>query len=564
MVLVVLFCSLGYANWWDESIEQYQSYLHDYHHGIGSLREEIDLMSVFRLYRLHMIGGVKNDDRFYDVPILMERVFQEYKSDDFLSDLALSAFLSYVVSDLFDRPYIVEEIKRFRSFNNTHNAYVSSIREEAVSYFQIWIAHSLGIVPEPPDELFSVAFRDPLLRSRIRISYDPDPLLYETISGFFDAPIVQQRLDEAVRRTIADSGARLTDDQMRTLIRRNALFTAAPLVDLAASGLSDIAREFVGVTPDSENFWLWRWCVYGIVFFLAILFKKRLMVLIGIIGTEMILLAISQNIFYSPVDSLIWGLLAIALFLFALVLHLSKLLRKKTRTLFQWIALLGIFGILFMGFCPIISNPEGLRMNEVEGFHESRYYPILAEELYIWSRSHIAKVFLDFDNRSISAQEAGTQLSNRIRNVVPYASEPLRNDINNYLTSRFENPSYHPFREQALAAWEEAYALPVRAPNLYIWQITSLGSFWVFAAFLVSLYMILPGFRWKSRIMSILLCLSLILPFFINRHNLQIETGYPIISIERYTWNLWVLIIGAGMILLSFFLSSKHQRRDNG
>ncbi len=564
MIVVVLFCSLGYANWWDESIEQYQSYLHDYHYGTSALQEEIELMSIFRFYRLHMIGGVKNDDRFYDVPILMERVFQEYKTDDFLGDLALSAFLSYVVSDLFDRPYIVEEIKRFRSFNNTHNAYVNSIREEAVSYFQIWIAHSLGIVPEPPDELFSVAFRDPPLRSRISISYNPDPLLYETISAFFDEPIVQQRLDEAIRRTITDSGARLTDDQMRTLIRRNALFTAAPLVDLAASGLSDIAREFVGVTPESDNFWLWRWLIYGISFFMAFLLKKRLMVLIGIIATELILLAITQNIFYSPIDSLIWGLMAIALFLFALGIHLSKFIRKKTRTSFQLIAMLGFFGILFMSFCPVISNPEGLRMNEVEGFHESRYYPILADELYIWTRSHIAKVFLDYDNRTISAQEAGTQLSSRIRNVVPYASETLRKDLGLYLTGRLENPVYHPFREQAMTAWEEAQAFPVQAPNLYIWQITSLGSFWVFATFLVSLFMILPFFRWKSQIMSILFTLSLILPFLINRHNLQVETGYPIIPIERYSWNLWVFIIGAGMILLSFFLSSKHQRRDNG
>lgn len=561
--MAVLLCTLLHANWWDEAIEQYQSYLQDYYYGTSSLQEEIELMSVYRLYRLQMIGGVKNDDRFFDVPILMERVFQEYQSGDFLGDLALSAFLAYVVSDLFDRPFIVEEVKRFRSFNDTHNTYVSSIREEAVSYFQVWIAHSLGLAPDPPDEYFTVVYRDTPLRSRTRFIYNPDPDLYDTISYFFDEPIIQERLTEAVRRAINDSAVRLTDDQLRTLIRRNALFTAAPLVDLAASGLSDIAFEFVKITPERTNFWMWRWLVYGFAFLVGIMIKKRLLLLLGIIATEMVLLAVSQTIFYSPVDAIIWGLLAVSLFLFAIVLHVNKLLKKKTRTPLQWISLIAIFGVLWMTFVPIVSNPEGLRMNEVEGFHESRYYPILKEELATWSRSYIGKVFLDFDNRTINAQQAQDQLSSRFRSVLPYASEPLRADLSAYIDTRFENPAYAAFRDQPMAVWDELRDTPVRAPNLYSWQLTSLGSFWIFTAFLVAFFLIMPQSRWMGRVIMVLFCLSLILPFIVNRHYLQVETGFPLVTIERYSWNFWMITLGIGMILLSMFLSSKLQRRDN-
>ena len=163
--LLIFFLSFFVVIWgisFDESLERFEEWIAQPQDQSNQIFEAINDISVYRKYRLAMIGPIRDDERFYDVNKLLELVFDNIKTGDINEDLSLAAYLAYLSASLFNGDLTVGGLNSFAPYYTTYNQANTQLRDTAVQYFSHWIGYGVGIVSLP---LMSV-FRSILPRKR--------------------------------------------------------------------------------------------------------------------------------------------------------------------------------------------------------------------------------------------------------------------------------------------------------------------------------------------------------------------------------------------------------------
>ena len=120
--LLIFFLSFFVVIWgisFDESLERFEEWIAQPQDQSNQIFEAINDISVYRKYRLAMIGPIRDDERFYDVNKLLELVFDNIKTGDINEDLSLAAYLAYLSASLFNGDLTVGGLNSFAPYYTT-------------------------------------------------------------------------------------------------------------------------------------------------------------------------------------------------------------------------------------------------------------------------------------------------------------------------------------------------------------------------------------------------------------------------------------------------------------
>ncbi|HPE69334.1 MAG TPA: hypothetical protein P5560_02860 [Thermotogota bacterium] len=561
-LFLLILSGFSLANPFEESTEVFIQLVDEYRKGEGPVIHELELMSLYRKYRLAFMGGVQNEEKFFDVDKLLEAVFEKYQKGDFTYDLAFAAFLGYVSSGLFNVSFDVMRLNQFPPFYKTFHSFGETIRNEAIGFFSLWIGYGIGLVEEKPEGDFPIEAPVQRLRIRYRLSFTPDPdvfpLLLDSIT-----PEVRERLLEAVKRVQREISSSTTPETLQTLIRRNALYAAFPITESMTNEQENTAKLFSRAAESLGSlFWI-RFPLFLVLLAFTWFFKRPwFSKLLGLVFLfEVVALLFSRGLFLSPVDSTLYGLLSWSLFGFAILLFLGRLFNPKIRSRIEVAHLFLLLFVLSLFLLPVFHSPKALLMDENPDFYGSPFYSFLQEELFGWEKAYLVDP-LNHLNRQGKLQESSVvALEKRFQKVLGFSGQTLRQDIQAFLPAMLARPVVSansalniPARLENVV--QQALSEPPSAPNVRFFQ-TQKGGWLSFVAMVgVSCIVIL-----RLRAKTLLLCflgLALVPILFLpwGTFYIFVEEGFDFIRVGSLPPFWLFLLFAYAFLALSFFFSS--------
>jgi len=140
-------------------IEDFKAYVEDYNKEAPSLPkvlkliEDLDYLSVYRLYKLQMVGSIEKKESSTTIAGLLTRhieAFDESEFRDIDDRIAYSAFLAWVLTDISGKPFEIHTLNEMPAYLEVFNTYSSRVREMAGEVYKEWIAYSLGLIETKP------------------------------------------------------------------------------------------------------------------------------------------------------------------------------------------------------------------------------------------------------------------------------------------------------------------------------------------------------------------------------------------------------------------------------
>ena len=229
-------------------VEDFNTYVDDYGRQepqlpkVVKLIEDLDYLSIYRLYKLQMVGSIEKKESSTTIAGLLTKHLEAFAEEDFRDSddrIAYSAFLAWVLSDISGKAFETYSLNEMPAYLEVFNAYSSRVRSMAEVVYMEWIAYSLGLLEEKPG-----AFPEALGISNS----------FSSFSLNVDAPIESEReilslSDNRIIDALNETVAKLSSKEysVSTLVEeeisRLAIQTAMDLAQLGDAQLMSDGRE---------------------------------------------------------------------------------------------------------------------------------------------------------------------------------------------------------------------------------------------------------------------------------------------------------------------------------
>lgn len=542
----------------DSAVDNFKTLVHEYDAGESRYQHEFDYMSIYRKYTLTIVGGVKNDSHYYDLNILLEDLFEESKSGNPTDDISLAAFLAYVSADLFDNNFDITILNSFPPYYKSFNNYVQEIKDYTSDYFAQWIGYAIGLVSAKPDDLFDIEKSSSRLRLRLKLDYEENLALKAIIEENINAEI-EERLTTAIKNVQND--IRRNDDErsVERSIKKNSIFVFSEVIDEINREKEMISNAFIDNSTRTYNIWLLRFLLYAALILLFMKQKKRLpFIFAGIVIADALYLFITGSLILSDVESLIYGTLSIMTFCFALIIFISKILKKShSKNTFIISSLLIIF-VAILYFVPAFTSPDTLKIDNIEGFYGSPSYEALKDDIFIWNQSYFGEIFTEFDNSNVSVEEADNMLTKRYHHAVKFSGSFMKEEIDNFIVEKTAVEKYSKFEKlkSALNATVE-----FSAPSIMLYNTLTGSVIIMFITLIVSFMLLSDGsglsYKLNLTLITFLYVWFILRGVFMKQFTFVVEKGFPLIYNQQATPDLLFVLSGLTILIICFFVDRK-------
>jgi len=546
-LLVALTVSSFSAIDFSSSLDRFETLVEEYNAGESKFRKDFDHMAVYRQYRLAIMGGVKDDSFHFDVESLLEDIYEENLTKKPKENIALAAFLCYVDAKSFGHNFDLSALNEFPPFYKAFYQYIDNIKEEAIGYYSQWIGYAIGLVPDKPEGDFDIKRASSRLRTRMRLDYEKDEVFFSIIEENKNEQ-TEERLKTAVNDVKRDLRGEVDERRLERSIRKNALYVVSPFVEKLSDQQQTLAKDFISRTKKTFDWWLIRFFIY-IALFLMLYKRKKILpwLLLLVVLFDSHYLIISEKLIYSDMQALIYGLLSIMIFGFAIILLLSRFVNKKTSNYFNFSNSILVIAVLLLYLIPIFQSPDVLEMDNVGEFYDSVSYDALKDELFGWEKAYLMLPFQDFVNGDTDVEETKERIQERIEVTLHYAGETLHSDIQEFLTSKVEEERFTQFTS-VVKETLEGNPPEGEAPDVFMYN-TVYGGVELLFITIIAAGIIIFKLGVVSLLMMYALQFYLLLSFvFQGSYHFIVEKGYPLLRNEVAGVNM--LLIGAFLVLI--------------
>jgi uncharacterized metal-binding protein len=159
VVLLLAVSVLSFSFSQEEVLDRFKSYMNDYQREVPELQkikkleEDLNYLSVYRLYKLQMVGSIEKKESATTIADLLSRHLESLPVEDFSSNddrIAYSAFLAWVLSDFSGKAFQVGTLNEMPAYLSTFNSFTSQVRGMAEAVYKEWMAYALGLVKDEP------------------------------------------------------------------------------------------------------------------------------------------------------------------------------------------------------------------------------------------------------------------------------------------------------------------------------------------------------------------------------------------------------------------------------
>jgi len=539
----------------DDSIGEFNTYIENYQNEESKFAEEFDYMSIYRKYSLAICGGVKSDQHDYDVNDLLEEIYDEYKTGVPEENITLAAFFAYVSADLFGDTFNITVLNKFPPFYKAYNEYVQEVKNYANAYFSQWIGYAIGLVSEKPDDLFDVERSSQRLRMRLTLDFEYNEELHQILNENIDET-TQEKLDEAIKKV---EGELRRDPDERTLersINRYAISVFSDVIDKITDQKDAISKVFIENAPGNANWWILRFLFYIALLIVAFKFKKTLpFAITAIIVFDAFFLILSGNLARSDIEALIYGMISIMFFAFAIILYFSSFFAKEKNMLLIGIHTLLIIMVLMLYLIPMFISPDVMKMDENPDFYASPSYKALKDDVIGWEMAYLNAPFVEFNNTNMTAEEAEKELVYRYKKVTDYSGEPFEESVDEFMAGKLAQERYADFDQ--LAQVVSDYEPEKKSPNINFYNTTSGAVVLMYLTLIVSILVVLKPKKFESLLYMYINLFFTVFFMFQNDYYFIVEKGFPLIHYENVTPNYMLLIGVMAISVLTIYLFHK-------
>ncbi len=159
VVFVLLVSILSFSFSQNDVLERFERYTIDYRsetpesNKVRRLIEDLDYLSIYRLYKLQMVGSIEKKESSTTTADLLTRHLESMPSEYFENTddrIAYSAFLAWVLADLSGKAFQVGTLNEMPAYLSTFNTFTTRVRSMAETVYREWVAYSLGLVKVEP------------------------------------------------------------------------------------------------------------------------------------------------------------------------------------------------------------------------------------------------------------------------------------------------------------------------------------------------------------------------------------------------------------------------------
>ncbi|MGC8637535.1 MAG: hypothetical protein ACP5QV_07520 [Athalassotoga sp.] len=442
------------------------------------------------------MGNFQTIDMWY----IAQNIYQRYKTNDEVENVALAGFLVYAIDNLYGKNVSQTDFPYFTTFNQAVFDLGTKVQNAAADLTKAYFQKSLG---SPGTPVGNYAYRqiDPksFIISALQKSYKNVPEYILNVVNSYDfnfqpvqnpsmnsyiSDLVFQSLDQnAINSAFGDLKNKLSqsaDSSVKTLkILLSSGQSTKTAVENMLKGFSSsiIVQEMLAANtvknPVSKNFNAkifnlenklaaesetptspieWRWIIYAVALIFAFVYKRKIVgyVMLAILVFESLVLIFGIDPMLSRLDSTLYGFLIVTV---AFLSFLSFLSIGKIKNLFQIISMV-LVGVLFLIviFLPLYSNLEYTRMSNNQNFLKSPYLGIYENELYgqngiiTYDLQNISSDLsalrsdtYNFANQTISFYLTTLKKSGALKSIVEYPNSLLVNVDRNSSYFGFSN-----------------------------------------------------------------------------------------------------------------------------
>ena len=561
LLILLLVTTCVFSLNFDDSIGDFNAYIKDYENEESEFSEDFDFMSIYRKYSLAICGGVKSDEHNYDLNVLLEGIYNEHRTGNPENDITLAAFFAYVSADLFGESFNITVLNKFPPFYKAYNEYVQEVRNYANAYFSQWIGYAIGLISEKPDDSFEVERSSQRLRLRLTLDYQYNEELDQMIRESFDEQTAV-KLNDAIKKVKAELRNEPDERTLERTINRYSMAIFADAIDQINRQKDTVSELFINSVPKGTNWWILRFLVYIVLLMIALKLKKYLpFIASAIIVFDAFFLIISGNLAYSDIEALIYGIISIMFFAFAIILYLGSFFNKERNMKLIGLHTILIAIVLMLYLIPMFISPQVMKMDENPAFYQSASYEALKDDLIGWEKAYLNEPFVEFNNMNLTVQEADSMLVNRYNKVMSYAGEPLAQSVKALIKQKLSEEKYSEFKE--LSTLIQKSDQQVKSPNVHMYNTTSGAVILMYITLICAVLIVM-----KPKPMTSVLFMVVILFFtayfmFQNAYYFIVEKGFPLIHYRHVSPNYALLIGIMALSVISIYLFLKVNRKKD-
>jgi len=345
--------------------------------------DEMDNLGLYRFYRNKMIGTAEFSDRPTSIQTYLSRIHQNMKFKSIEEEMAFSAFLVYVQSELSGTRMTLERLRSMPAHFTTVQKYIQEMQEDSLTYLGNVIAYSLGLVEDSPYKDIKKFPMNARLTSPSWYLYLDEP------SDVFDELIKENK--EEFEKMIEDlSKTRLTGSNLEFEIDGISEHFLTDLNYYANLNIENLRIFFIEESSKKFNFSLLRFLVYLIAGIIVFIFAKKYLkfYIIGLYGLEIIYFLFFFDISRDIISSFVYGsIIVLSVFLFGIITLLRVFSRNKNilQRLSDLFVFLGIVLILILPTYQIID----LTIDKTNEFKNTYFENQLLNDTIIYQHAKV-------------------------------------------------------------------------------------------------------------------------------------------------------------------------------
>ena len=155
----LIIVSIGFSGYFDTVVGYYNDYISDYSNEasdsplINKLKEDMENLGIYRLYKLQMVGSIDKKESAISVADLITEHMEKLPPDSFenyQSKIAYGAFLGWIMTQFSDQSFQLGTLNQMPAYSDSYNEFLYASRDWASIVYQNWISYALGLMKEEP------------------------------------------------------------------------------------------------------------------------------------------------------------------------------------------------------------------------------------------------------------------------------------------------------------------------------------------------------------------------------------------------------------------------------
>jgi len=401
---------------------------------VYTIVNELEPVAYYRWIRMRSFqipsGAVGNFQKF-DMQYISKNLYERYKTKDPVENLALSAFLVYVVDDLYRQNVGPTDFPKSPTFAESVFSFANTVSKDAAALTKAYIQKSVGATGSViGDYTYTNVDLKKLLMSSLSKSYNgtiPKDLssaiekfklkipavrkveIPDDLTNLVFDSLDQKEINAAIEKfktrmsKTMDNTARtvklfISTGQSTSVAVDRAMSSMVSSLQiqelLAANGVkSDVSRKInnrvlnlesklANQSKTPSSLLIWRWLIYALLLLFFVFYKARLIkyVMLSILTFESLVILFGIDPMLSRFDSTIYGFLVVMVAFLSIISWFGILKSKKILFTLSSTAVMALFISLL--FVPLYSNIPSTRMSKNDNFLGSTYMKIYESEIY--------------------------------------------------------------------------------------------------------------------------------------------------------------------------------------